>query len=470
MNDKSLISGRFLTNILVTVLVVVSVPGSIYAQGFSGTMGLGAAKTVGIKRLLPAAVNLNQKHIKVEATSAIKTNGELVTILKTKLVTMIQHDPRFIIDERSPQTLLTFTVTNSYIEARHYTVGTGNSTQACTGYTGKLEVSYQALDAANHAPLDSENLVAQIVEDKNKNASFMDTLRAPLKRGTACGTDAKETEHEAQDELVDGIVHQMAQRAAPTEEIITVKLPGRKLENLSRLAVAQRWGTLEEEAEKAEKLPKPEDDAYRVYLIALAKEAQAYDIARESADANDGKRPDIPPAQAEADFQKAQQLLDDARKLYKDALQAKPNEKEFQEPDNRMEKAVEVYATIARHKQEYQKYVVTAQASKSTPTSGSRGDVQLRDAKQQSQPAGGSGSPLDQVIKFCQAGMDLDAITDYIKDKSFLDDAKASNYTFNFRSDPLALNASCKDKASAIQHLMRQRLAGGSQRVGVAKK
>jgi hypothetical protein len=47
--------------------------------------------------------------------------------------------------------------------------------------------------------------------------------------------------HQAQDALVNGIVMEMGQRAAPTDEIITVKLPGRKLDTLARLGMAQRW-------------------------------------------------------------------------------------------------------------------------------------------------------------------------------------------------------------------------------------
>jgi hypothetical protein len=435
------------------ILLLSLLPSTAFSQGFSSAMGLRDAKTVGIKRLLPATVNLNQKRISIEAISAIQTNGELVMILKTKLVTMIQSDPRFIVDEKNPQTVLKFTVTNSYIEEKHYTIGTGNTAQACTGFTGKLEVSYQALDAANHAPFDSENLVAVIVSDDKKAPSFKDFLRPG--KGGACNSGAKSSTHEAQDELVDGIVHQI--RAAPTDEIITVKLPGKKLDSLSSLAMAQRWGTLEEEAEKAEKLPKPEDDAYRVYLIALAREAQAYDVARESAQRDEGKRTDISSEQAEKDFQKAQLLLDGARKSYKDAIQAKPNEKEFQEPDNRMEQAISVYAKIARHKEEYQKFLA-AQPSNAPARPGGTGDSKQIDPSR-NHPAM-AATPLDQVVKFCQAGLDLGSITDYVKDASFLEDAKASSYSFNFKTDALILNANCKEKAPVIQKLMRERLAG----------
>jgi hypothetical protein len=446
------------------LLLAASVPPTLPGQGFGGTMGMGSPKTVGIKRRLPAAVNLNQKRITVEAASALPAQSDLVLVLKTKLTTMIQGDSRFIVDNRNPETILRLTVTNSYIDEKKYAVGTGTSAQNCVAFVGKVEVSYQAIDASNQAPLDSENLKASVSADSGASTpGLKGMLHLGGSRG-ACGTEAKSSMHEAQDALVDGIVAQMGQRAAPTDEIITVKLPGRKLDSLTRLALAQRWATLEEEADKMEKLPKPEDDAYRVYLIALAKEAQAYDLAREFAQREEGKRNDITEAQADAEFQKAQHLLDDARKLYKDAIQAKPGEKEFQEPDARMERAISVYATIARHKDEYQKFLAEqkkaapVRVADNMPPAAGRTGTSANFPKSKDQSAG--ANPLNQILKFCEAGMTMETISDYIGDKQFLADARESSYAFNFRTDPLALTTSCKDKAGPIQKAMRARLAG----------
>lgn len=452
------------------LVAVASLPG--FGQGFGGTLGMGTAKTVGIKRRLPATVNLNQKRITVVALSAVPNQTELVAVLQTKLTTMIQGDSRFIVDEKNPQTILRLTITNSYIDQKNYAVGTGSSAQTCVAFIGKLEVSYQAIDASNQAPLDSENLVAAISAEPENSSGFKGMMR--LGKG-ACGTEAKTSMHEARDALVDGIVKQMGQRAAPTDEIILVKLPGKKLDGLSRLAMAQRWGTLEEEADKMEKLPKPEDDAYRLYLIAIAKEAQAYDVAREAAQREEGKRTDITEEQANADFQKAQRLLDGARKLYRDAIQAKPGEKEFQEPDTRMERAIGVYATIARHKAEYQRFLAEQKKAAPTPPDTTKVSASLTPGSKADNPSEAlktiqsSPNPLDQILQFCQAKMTLESINDYISDRQFLSDVKASSYTFNFRTDPLKLTSNCGTNAGPIQRAMRSRLAATRQ-VGTVKK
>ena len=222
--------------------------------------------------------------------------------------------------------------------------------------------------------------------------------------------------------------------------------------------MAQRWGTLEEEAEKTERLPKPEEDAYRLYLIALSKEAQAYDQAREAQERENGKRPDISQAQADADFQKAMRLIDEARKLYKDAIQAKPGEKVFQEPDDRMEKAVAVYATIARHKEEYKKALVASQQQPKPPVRAASVSSTQADASQKT-PASGGDTPLDMIVKYCQSGVDMETIAAYIKDPTFLQQAKETGYKFNFQNDPFVLNTNCKTNAPAIQKMMRERLA-----------
>jgi hypothetical protein len=445
----------------------------VFGQGFGNTFS--AAKSVTVQRLLPATVNLNGKRIRVEATAAMHTiNQDVELVLKTKLVTAIQKDPRFIIDEARPETLLKFTITNYYVEERHYTVGTGQGQTQCTAFTGKLEASYQALEASSGAPLDSENLVYSLNNDDQKQqetlglGSILGRVDPRAKKGN-CGTAGKATLHEAQDELIDALVKQMYQRAAPSDDPIMVLLPGRKLEPLSALALSQRWNKLEEDATNFEQFPKPDDDAYRIYLIALAKEAQAYELARQASAREQGKEKQLSEAEAEESFQRAQKLLDEARKLYKDALQAKPAEKTFREPDDRMEKAIEVYAKIERHKDEYAKFVVqkkaqvapvVAQASSTVPVTVAKLDRPETSAlKSAPAPAGSSDSPMEQVMTFCRNGIDTASIGDYIKDPQFLADAKKSGYKFDIKNDPISLKQACGDKAAAIQKMMRDRLA-----------
>jgi hypothetical protein len=418
------------------LLLLVS-PVGLHAQGF----GMLQKKVVSINRLLPPTVNLNGKRIRVEATAAgvQKNSDQLEALLKTKLVTLIQKDPRFILDENSPQTILKFTITNVYIEK--WTTGTG--TNQTSSNRGKIEVAYQAIDVATDTALDSENLTKTAGYDPGQT-NLLDTLHLNKNK-----TAAERSENETRDQLVDGIVDLMARRIAPLDQPFDAPLPGGKLEPLSSLARSGRWGALEEQGEKMDKLPKPNDDAYRLYLVALAKEAQAYDLTREANDRDLGKRTDISETQAEADFKRAQKDLDEAGTIYKQIITENSKEKDFRAGDTRTEEALAIYAKIERYKDENAK----AMAAKAALASQAKSVAPVH-----ADAVGGRKSPLVQVLDFCTRGLAVDSIKDYIDSPDFMADAKATNYKFSFSQDPVRLHDACKANAAVLQKLIRGRL------------
>jgi hypothetical protein len=414
-------------------------PIALHAQGF----GLIQKKVVTVNRLLPPTVNLNGKRIRVEATaeSVQKDGDQLRSLLKTKLVTLIQKDPRFILNETSPQTILKFTITNFYTEK--WTSGTGASQTVSN--RGKIEVAYQAIDVATDTALDSENLKQTAGYDIGQT-NLMDSLHINTNKKKAA---AERSENETRDQLIDGIVDAMARRIAPLDQPFEAPLPGGKLEPLSSLALSGRWGALEEQADKMDKLPKPNDDAYRLYLLALAKEAQAYDLTREANDRDLGKRTDISPAQAEAEFKKAQADLDEAGTVYKQIITENSKEKDFRAGDTRTEEALAIYAKIERYKAENAKAVAAKAAQVVHTASGTPGHPDTVVSRQ---------SPLEQVLDFCNRGLAVDSIKEYIESPDFMADTKATNYKFNFANDSVRLHETCKQNAAVLQHLIRSHL------------
>jgi len=420
-----------------SLLVLGPIAGpTAHAQGF----GMLGKKQVTINRLLPPTVNLQGKRIRVEASAdAIQKSGdELQALLKTKLTTMIQKDPRFVLNESNPETILKFSVTNFYTE-KWTEKALGKASRDT--FRGKMEVAYQAIDVSTHTALDSENLV-EIAGYAPTTVPFADVFNRSSKN-----LEAEGSENGCRDQLVNEIVDSMGKRIAPTDEPFIAQLPGKKLEPLSNLALTNRWGALEEGAEKMDKFPKPEDDSYREYLIALAKEAQAYDLTREFNDSVSGKRADISPRQADDDFQHAQKLLDEAGALYKEIITANPKEKEFRPGDARTEDAIAIYAKIQRYRDENAK-ALAAQAA--------------AHGKGIAKTAGGVVSPLEQVLNFCSSGVDDDSIKDYIRSSQFLQAAHATKYKFNFTEDPMKLSQACKTNGGVYGRLIRQRLGGGS--------
>jgi hypothetical protein len=429
---------------IVAAALLVLAPIS-HAQGFA----MLGKKVVTINRLLPPTVNLKGKRIQVEATSAALQNpsAQVDALLRTKLVTLIQKDPRFILSETNPQTVLKFTVTNVYVDDKTASVGTTQT----HSFHGKIEVAYQALDVQTNQALDSENLVQEVGYDPKAGL-----LNFSLDKKKVA---AESSANEARDQMVDGIVSQMARRIAPLDEPFDAPLPGKKLESISALAVAHRWGAVEEQAEKLDKFPKPDDDSYRQYLVALAKEAQAYDLTREANDFDLGKRSDITPKQADDDFNRAQKYLDDAAEIYKEILTANPKEKEFRAGDTRTEDAVAIYAKIVRYKEENAKAEAALAAAKdqasSRSFSGGHASAAVPGAQQ---------SPLEQVLSFCSKGIAAESIKEYILSPDFMADARASNYKFSFARDSERLSDICKEKAPVLQKAIRDRLASGAPR------
>jgi hypothetical protein len=434
-------------------------------QGFT-TMGMFSKKEVPVKRLLPATVNLNKKHIRVEARiePSVKNAADMAPLLKTKLTVMIQKDPRFIIDEARPETILRFAITNYYTES-WVTPAQGN-TPASTAYRGKFEVAYQAVEAGTSRMLDSENLSVTAGFDLgNSHSTVLGSFgMGSRSKDSRDRSAASKSENETRDQLVDGIVLQMGRRVSPIEEPFDAPLPVKKLEPISGKAQSHLWGSVQEAAEKMPKFPKPDDDSYRLYLIALAKEAQSYELTAEANDRELGKRPDISAEDAAAEFDRAQRLMDEARKLFRDIIASNPKEKVFRDGDARTQEALTIYEKITRYRDENAAHAATAVPAHAPAAPA------VQSASRQAPPpiapppvgqtaAPSQASPLDQVITFCRSAIDAATIREYIASKEFVDDAKATSYKFVYSRDVLPLKQACGDSALVYQKSIIQRLS-----------
>jgi hypothetical protein len=338
---------------LLTVIMIVWAlceASEALAQGFSGMMG--GKKEATLKRKLAPYVNIKNKRIKIIAEAQGNTPKDIAEVLKTKFVTDVQKDLGYIVDEANPETILKFTVTTFDAEIKQGTRQSGSSAVPFTLVNGNVEVSYQALEAQSNAPLDSENLVESF---KKEYSTPISTDSVPLRKipilggiptpaPKSAGSSAAPSQSELRNNLINGIVKQMAQRAAPVEEHFPVKLPKGKLEDLSKVALTQSWGKVLEGAESMEPLSKEKDDSYRHYLIGLANEALAYE---------------------QTTSESTRDYLFRARKAYDDARTKYPGEEEYLQPWTRVDKALAQYEKIKRQADEYRNYLANKPISKS---------------------------------------------------------------------------------------------------------
>lgn len=319
----------------------------VYAQGFKGLTG-GKNEMV-MKRKLAAFVTLKKKRIRMEAIVQGGVTMEVAEVLKTKLITDVQKDTDFVVDEVSPETILKFTITAFDVEHRQGTRQVGSQTASFTLVTGNIEVSYQAIDAFNNAPLDSENLSASFKQDYPPSSTSGDSVWGIFRSSAKADPSLPPSKTEMRNFLINNIVSQMAQRATPIEQSFIVPLPRGKLDQISKVAQTRSWGKVLEMSETMTPFQKPDDDSYRLYLIGLANEALAYE---------------------QKTNEKTLEYLSKARKNYDDAKTGKPKEEKYLAPWTRVDKAVAQYSQIKRQQEEYDRIVAEAKARSQPPSEG----------------------------------------------------------------------------------------------------
>jgi tetratricopeptide (TPR) repeat protein len=251
--------------------------------------------------------------------------------------------------------------------------------------TGALSVAFQARAGAQM--LASNNIIAKYDEefDSNGNSAshgVMGTMSSAWHRvtGGASSEDLNPpTEPELRAKLLNQAVHQIAQHLVTTNETVEVYLAkGKKpLDEGNKQAKAGLWQRALETYETAPSMQKPTDDAYRLYDIGVAYEALAYTAEDEKA---------------------AMKFLDEAAINYGKAVDAKPAEKYFLEPQKRIETAIAHYKELEEQRRPR---VAAAEAiSVSKPVAGAVQTKALTNA---------------QVVAMVKAGMEEDTIIQAVR-------------------------------------------------------
>jgi hypothetical protein len=360
----------------------------------------GAAKErVLLQRKLPALMHLTGTSIKVRATGH-SNQTELARDLQTQLETeLLKDDPRLRADERSPSAVITCQITGyshppptvSTKPGLGLSVGVAMN-QSFKRVTGSLSVSFQARSAGGQV-LGSDNVTAKYDEEFDgfgNSASggvkgAVTTTWKRIKGGSSSEALNPPTDDELQSLLMADAVRQIAQHLVNTEESVEVFLARQKgaLDAGDKLAEAGLWQRAQETFETAPPLPKLEEDAYRLYNIGVADEALAYQAEDEAS---------------------AMKFLDEAAINYGKAIDAKPIEKYFLQPQKRIETAIEHYRKL--EDQQLQKAPpTTIKIEKPNSKSGADGKAVV--------PA--KGLTNAQIVAMVKSGVDDDTVAQTIR-------------------------------------------------------
>lgn len=310
--------------------------------------GFGMDKTkVVLHRKLPALVRLPGDKISVKVVTVHPGDVDEAADLQSQLTTeLLKNDPQLQEDDVHPQVVVSCQITQFAHPAPIVTaqVVPGKSlfgksqpqTQNFTRITGAMNVTFQVKTASGRT-IASENVAVNY--DQQFNAAGDNTSHGMLGTVTdglhklkgSKGTDAQDeyppTDPELRQKLVTMAVNQMAEQIVNTDEQIEVQLAKDKgdLDQGNKDALQGLWEQALETYSTAKPMPKPEDDAYRLYDIGVADEALAYQAT---------------------DPKAAMKFLDDAAVNYGKAKDGKPGEKYFLEPQKRIETAIAHYRKL----------------------------------------------------------------------------------------------------------------------------
>jgi hypothetical protein len=414
------------------LVMVVSPPACLHAQGFGSSK-----KKITLHRKLPPVARLGGSTIKVEV-AAKGFQGDVATDLQRMLETeLLKDDLRLRTADKGADNVIICSITEysqpapiTSTQANYVPGSKKQQTDTLTRYTGTLSVAYQAKDGHSGRVHDSANVTAKYDDEFGNMGSTHKSIGSTfssqwdkLKHGKTA-EDAPPTSADVRGHLLTDAVQQIASRLVNTREPVDVFLARGKLDDANKQAEAGLWTRYRETLETMAPFPSKEDDAYRLYNIGVAYEALAYESEDPAA---------------------ASRFLQEAAINYGRAIDDKPSEKYFLDPQKRIDTAMAHYKRLhedsatqvaadapsdqgAKDQTGQTAKNVAPRGSKTantTPsTNASRSNRQTASAKPPAAvgnsivPASSkSAEPLtnDQVIQLLKANLDEENIIDTIK-------------------------------------------------------
>jgi len=379
------------------------------AQNFGSSM---ARKKIILQRKLPPTGHIDGTTIKVVATAKgfqADIGPDLASTLEALL---IRNDSRLRSEDAHPDTQINCQVTTYAQPPPQTTMQPGvqiGKTPAkatpLTRVTGILTVSFEAKDTRTSKSIAADAVTAKFDQEYTASGAQQPGFAASFKHLGDQITKGKQEEDkpptaaELHNRLIQDAAQQIASHLVTTTEHVDVLLAkGGGLDEANKLAEEKLWTRALEQLETMTPFPQKEEDAYRLYNIGVMNEALAYDAE---------------------DVKKARTYLQEASIDYGKAIDAKPTEKYFLEPQTRIDTALEHYKTIGDQ----------AAAAKAAPPVKAEVSAPVATATRpaapppSAKPASTSAPPADaltndQVIAMVQAKLDQENILDNIRHAS----------------------------------------------------
>ena len=317
-----------------------------HAQSFGGAF---QRKKIVLVRKLPPTGHIDGSSISVKVTGAAPdVTSNLQTAIENLL---ISNDSRLrtVQDKETPDAVITCRIT-TYSEPPPARVTDANLTlgkkggplqnEAMNEVTGLLTTTFQAQDLRGRKSIAADTVTSKFDREypvpvaattgKTSMTSILGAHIPKLPMAGAAPGAAAEDKQPTPEELRDRLIHdnalQIASRLVNTSESVDVFLAtGPGLDDANKLMDQKLWTRALEQLETMTPFPQPEQDAYRLYDLGVVNEALGY--------------------QSE-DVTKARKYLQEASIDYGKAIDAKPTEKNFLQPQTRIDTALAHYKML----------------------------------------------------------------------------------------------------------------------------
>jgi hypothetical protein len=390
--------GRKFTLGVLIGLPLTGAASTVFAQNF-GSLIINRKKIVLVRKLPPTG-HIEGTTFKV-LVDAKGLQADLATDLKSTLESLlIRDDSRLRSEEGAADTIISCRITN-YAQPTPQTTQqpalttskSGPQTQPMTRVTGILTVTFQAKTRGGSS-LAADNVTAKFDQEytaASQQMAMLHSVTHTMTHLTKGGTDddSPPTPADLHNRLIQQVAQQIAAHLVNTTEQVEVYLAkGTGLDQADKLMEEKLWSRALEQLETMKPFPTPEEDAYRLYDLGVVNEAMAYSAE---------------------DIQKARKDLQEASIDYGKAIDGKPTEKYFLQPQTRIDTALAHYKASAR--------TVSDPSAASKPAPAKAGPAST--APSSSAPA--DAITNDQVISMVSAGMDEANIIDTIQHAKAVD-------------------------------------------------
>ncbi|HEX9198357.1 MAG TPA: hypothetical protein VF865_02270 [Acidobacteriaceae bacterium] len=313
---------------------------AVYAQNFGGAF---QRKRIILIRKLPPTGHIDGSSINVKVTGA---GADVTSNLEVTIENLLVNNDsrlRSVAEKDSPDAQIACRITTYALpppqRVTEATLAFGKKggpfqNQAMNEYTGQLTITFQAQDLRGHKSIAADTVTSKydrqfpvpVAQPKPSMTSIL-TSHIPKVPGTQTGAEDKPpTPEELRDKLIKDMAFQIVSRLVNTSEQVEVDLArGGGLDPVLTLIDQKLWTRALEQLETMPPFAQPEDDAYRLYDLGVVNEALGY--------------------QSE-DVIKARKYLQEASIDYGKAIDAKPTEKNFMQPQTRIDTALAHYKTM----------------------------------------------------------------------------------------------------------------------------